>query len=120
MRTAVVPDRSKETLQGEIHKHVRHRAHLMTDEHLAYEGLDTDYTHNVIDHAESCIEGNVHTNQMENFWSPLKKAIKGSFVSVELLYLFRYLDEQAFRYNERHLSDCERFEKVLGAISASA
>jgi hypothetical protein len=89
----------------------------MTDEHLAYEGLGADYTHNVINHGESYVEGNVHTNRMENFWSLLKRSIKGSYVSVEPFHLFRYLDEQAFRYNERHLSDRERFEKVLGAIS---
>lgn len=117
VRVAVVPDRSKESLQGEVRKYVRRRAHLMTDEHLAYDGLGADYTHNVINHAESYVEGNVHTNRMENFWSLLKRAIKGSYVSVEPFHLFRYLDEQAFRYNERHLSDRERFEKVLGAIS---
>jgi transposase-like protein len=117
VRTAVVPDRSKQTLQAEIHKHVRHRAHLMTDEHLAYEGLGTDYTHNVINHAESYVEGNVHTNRMENFWSLLKRSIKGTYVSIEPFHLFRYLDEQSFRYNERKATDAERFAKVLGSIS---
>jgi hypothetical protein len=89
----------------------------MIDEHLAYEGLGADYTHKVINHAESYLEGNVHTNRMENFWSLLKRAIKGSYVSVEPFHLFRYLDEQTFRYNERHLTDRERFVKVLGLIS---
>jgi hypothetical protein len=89
----------------------------MTDENLAYDGLGIDYTHNVINHAESYVEGNVHTNRMENFWSLLKRSIKGTYVSVEPFRLFRYLDEQTFRYNERHLTDRERFEKVLGSIS---
>jgi hypothetical protein len=53
----------------------------MADEHLAYEGLGMDYTHNIINHAESYAEGNVHTNRAENFWSLLKRAIKGSYVS---------------------------------------
>jgi transposase-like protein len=113
----VVPDRSKESLEGEVRKHVRKRAHLMTDEHVAYDGLGEDYTHKVINHAESYVEGNVHTNRMENFWSLLKRSIKGTYVSVEPFHLFRYLDEQSFRYNERNATDAERFAKVLGSIS---
>ena len=83
----------------------------MTDEHLAYDGFpDAEYTHKVINHAESYVEGTTHTNRMENFWSFLKRAIKGTYVSVEPFHLFRYLDEQSFRYNERHMSDRERYE----------
>ena len=117
VHTRVVPDRSAETLQGEVRLRVRKHANLVTDEHQSYEGLGSEYTHNVINHAESYVEGNVHTNRMENLWSLLKRSIKGTYVSVEPFHLFRYLDEQSFRYNERHLSDHERFEKVLGAIS---
>jgi hypothetical protein len=82
----------------------------------SYDGLD-EYTHKVIDHAEAYVDGNVHTNRLENFWSLLKRAIKGTYVSVEPFHLFRYLDEQSFRYNERHATDGERFRKVLGCIS---
>ena len=70
--------------------------------------------HEVIDHSEEYVRGAVHTNTMENFWSLLKRAIKGTYVSVEPFHLFRYLDEQSFRYNERRGTDTERFEKVLG------
>jgi hypothetical protein len=63
------------------------------------------------------VEGNVHTNRIESFWSLLKRTINGTYVSVEPLHLFRYLDEQSFRYNERKLTDAERFAKVLGSIS---
>jgi len=76
-----------------------------------------EYTHKVIDHAEAYVDGNVHTNRMENFWSLLKRSIKGTYMSIELFDLFRYLDEQSFRHNERHTTDCERFEKVVGSIS---
>ncbi len=117
VRTKVVADRSKETLQGEIKANVRKSAHLMTDEHLAYDGLKSEYAHQVINHAESYVNGSVHTNRMENFWSLLKRAIKGTYVSIEPFHLFRYLDEEAFRYNERHDTDAERFQKVLGSIS---
>jgi len=67
-------------------------------------------------HAETYVDGVVHTNGLENFWSLLKRSIKGTYVSVEPFHLFRYLDEQSFRYNERHATDQERFQKVLGSV----
>jgi hypothetical protein len=67
----------------------------------AADGLADEYTHNVIDHAVEYVRGNVHTNGLENFWSLLKRTIRGTYVSVEPFHLFRYLDEQAFRFNER-------------------
>jgi hypothetical protein len=51
----------------------------------------------------------VHTKGLENFWSLLKRSIHGSYVSVEPFHLFRYLDEQAFRFNNRDMTDGERF-----------
>lgn len=67
------------------------------------------YTHQVIDHAESYAEGKIHTNGLENFWSLLKRSIKCTYVSVEPFHLFRYLDEQSYRFNTRKLSDGMRF-----------
>ena len=62
------------------------------------------------------VDGTVHTNGLENFWSLLKRSIKGTYVSVEPFHLFRYLDEQSFRYNERHDTDAQRFQKVLHSV----
>jgi len=102
-----------------IQKHVRANvalgSELNTDALKSYEGLDK-YQHKVIDHAEAYVDGTIHTNGLENFWSLLKRAIKGTYVSIEPFHLFRYLDEQTFRYNERHLTDAERFSNVLGSI----
>ncbi len=70
----------------------------------------------VIDHAERYVDGNVHTNMIENFWSLLKRALKGTYISVEPFHLFRYLDEQAFRYNHRKVNDGERFERVMRGV----
>ena len=89
---------------------------LYTDALKSYDGLD-EYTHKVVDHAEAYVDGNVHTNRLENFWSLLKRSIKGTYVSVEPFHLFRYLDEQSFRYNERKSTDAERFQKVLSCVS---
>jgi hypothetical protein len=78
--------------------------------------LQDEYIHNVIDHAESYVRGHVHTNGLENFWSLLKRTIKGTYVSVEPFHLFRYLDEQAFRFNERKDDDQGRFLKAIAGM----
>jgi transposase-like protein len=70
----------------------------------------------VIDHAEKYVDGEVHTNGIENFWSLLKRGLKGTYVSVEPFHLFRYLDEQAFRFNNRNASDGERFKGALSSV----
>jgi transposase-like protein len=111
-----VRTRRKGELQKEIRKVVEPGSELNTDAPKSYEGLD-EYTHKVVDHAEAYVDGTVHTNRMENFWSLLKRTIKGTYVSIEPFHLFRYLDEQSFRYNERHTTDAERFQKVLGSVA---
>jgi transposase-like protein len=108
VRVAHVADRKKNTLQAHVKEHVAAGAELMTDELASYTGLDAEYVHNVINHAEEYVRGNVHTNGIENFWALLKRGLKGTYVSVEPFHLFRYLDEQAFRYNERKHEDGDR------------
>jgi transposase-like protein len=112
-----VETRRKGELTPVVRKHVRRGSEVMTDELLSYDGLDSEYAHKVINHAEKYVDGNVHTNRMENFWSLLKRTIGGTYVSVEPFHLFRYLDEQSFRYNERKTTDVERFHKVLGSVA---
>jgi len=116
VRTIVVDNRKKKTLQAEVKKHVQAGAALYTDELKSYSGLAQDYAHAVINHAVSYVEGRVHTNGMENFWSLLKRGIGGTYVSVEPFHLFRYLDEQAFRYNNRKMTDSERFDIAVRGI----
>lgn len=79
-------------------------------------GLEADYAHKVIDHAVAYVDGNVHTNTLENFWSLLKRGISGTYVSVEPFHLFRYLDEQTYRFNNRKLTDSERFSAAVDGI----
>jgi transposase-like protein len=116
VRLNVVKSIKRHAIQGEVLKHVEAGSTVHTDALSSYAGLDHDYVHNVIDHAEAYVQGNVHTNGMENFWSLLKRALKGTYVSVEPFHLFRYLDEQCFRFNMRSLTDAERF--VMTAASA--
>lgn len=104
------------SIQSRVRKHVHADSTLHTDAFPSYTGLHADYIHKVIDHAERYVDGEVHTNGMENFWSLLKRSIKGTYVSVEPFHLFRYLDEQAFRFNKRILSDAQRFGLALAGI----
>lgn len=117
VRTTVVPNRKKRALQGEVRKHVEAGAALYSDALLSYEGLASDYAHQVVDHATQYVDGRVHTNGLENFWSLLKRGIAGTYVSVEPFHLFRYLDEQTFRYNNRKdLNDGQRFELAMSQV----
>jgi hypothetical protein len=75
------------------------------------------YQHKVIDHAERYVDGQIHTNGLENYWSLLKRTIGGTYVSVEPFHLFRYLDEQAFRFNERGGKDADRFDQLLKQVT---
>jgi hypothetical protein len=74
------------------------------------------YVHHVIDHSEKYVDGQVHANGLENFWSLLKRAIKGTYVSIEPFHLFRYLDEEAHRFNNRKGDDAMRFALALKGI----
>lgn len=116
VRATVVPNRRKGTLQAEVRKHVEAGAALYTDALLSYEGLAGDYAHQVVDHAVQYVDGRVHTNGLENFWSLLKRTISGTYVSVEPFHLFRYLDEQAYRFNNRRLTAAERFDMAVRGI----
>ena len=117
VRVKHVQNVQRETLHAEVRRHVESGSEIFTDEWIAYRGLDREYLHNVINHAETYVNGNVHTNRIENFWSLLKRGLKGTYVSVEPFHLFRYLDEQAFRFNNRKDNDAGRFTEALSGIT---
>lgn len=107
----------RETLHKEVKDNVEQGTNLFTDEWRSYRGLDEQYIHAVINHSIEYVRGNVHTNGIENFWSLLKRTIKGTYVSVEPFHLSRYLAEQTFRFNERKGKDKDRFIKTLENVS---
>jgi transposase-like protein len=121
VRTQVLPNRKRPTLQKEVRKHVKAGSALYTDQLESYRGLD-EFQHQVVDHAERYVDGQIHTNGLENFWSLLKRSIKGTYVAVEPFHLFRYLDEQAYRYNQRKdeigepLNDFDRFRLACSQV----
>lgn len=116
VRTMVVPDRKKKTLHASVEENVQAGAALYSDDLRSYDGLAGRYAHQVVDHAVAYVDGRVHTNTLENFWSLLKRGIHGTYVSVEPYHLHRYLDEQTFRYNERKQDDAGRFRLALSQI----
>ena len=110
VRTKVISSRKKKELHAEVKKHVEAGAALYTDALMSYRGLERDFVHQVVDHAVEYVNGRIHTNGLENFWSLLKRGINGTYVSIEPFHLFRYLDEQSFRFNNRKLTDAQRFD----------
>jgi len=116
VKAKVIGRRKKKDLQALVRDHVEPNSTLYSDALPSYEGLAGEYVHQVVDHAVAYVDGNVHTNGLENFWSLLKRGINGTYVSVEPYHLFRYVDEQAFRFNNRKLTDAERFASVMKQI----
>jgi transposase-like protein len=121
VRTKVVPNRKKSALQAEVRQHVEAGSALYPDALKSYEGLD-EFQHQVVDHAVEYVRWSVHTNGLENFWSLVKRGLNGTYISVEPFHLFRYLDEQVFRYNFRKgedgepLKDAQRFDIAVRQI----
>ena len=117
VRATVINDREKDTLQPIVRQHVRKGSHVYTDELVSYWGLDEHYVHQIINHAEAYVQGRVHTNGLENFWSLLKRGLNGTYVAVEPFHLFRYIDEQAFRFNNRtDMNDFDRFKLAASQV----
>lgn len=117
VRTMVVPETSRATMQPKVREYVEQGSNVFSDAHAAYTGLDDAYVHAVINHAETYVRGNVHTNGIENFWSLLKRGLKGTYISVEPFHLFRYLDEQTFRFNQRKGNDLDRFIEAAKSVT---
>ena len=117
MRAAVVPDTKGPTLKSHVVAKVELGTAVYTDTLSSYSGLDKDFEHATVDHAECYVDGQVHTNGAENFWSLLKRGLHGTYVSVEPWHLFRYLDERVFTFNQRDLTDLGRFTMILSLVS---
>jgi transposase-like protein len=113
VRTIVVSNIKGKKLRPLVQDNVHPGTEVFTDALQSYVGLYPEYVHQIIDHAECYVKGNVHTNGLENFWSLFKRCIKGTHVSVEPFHLVRYLDSQCFRFNNRECNDAQRFALAL-------
>jgi transposase-like protein len=123
VRAEVIPFANREKMDAMVRKHVKFGSTMYTDNHIGYDGLRMRYSHEVINHMEKYVDGKVHTQGIENFWSLLKRGLGGTYIAVEPFHMFRYLDEQVFRYNHRKdennkpIPDSERFRAALAQIS---
>ena len=122
IRASVVPNTKRTTLQAAILDNVHYGSPVFTDTATVYDNLNAQYVHETVNHAEAYVKGRVHTNGLENFWSLLKRGLKGTYVAVEPFHLERYIDEQAFRYNNRAtkdnpLTDADRFLLALSQVA---
>jgi len=122
VRAQVVPNVKRETLQTEVLKNVKYGSRLYTDNAVPYDRMNWHYVHEVVNHAEEYVRGQVHTNGLENFWSLLKRNLRGTYVAVEPFHLERYVDEQVFRFNNRAtkdnpLKDSDRFLLALSQVA---
>ncbi|MGA2001867.1 MAG: IS1595 family transposase [Terriglobales bacterium] len=122
VRAQVVPNVKRETLQNAVLSNVRYGSTVYTDDAVGYDLLHNRFVHDVVNHAETYVRGRVHTNGLENFWSLLKRGLRGTYVAVEPFHLTRYLDEQVFRFNNRAtkdnpLNDSDRFALAMSQVA---
>jgi transposase-like protein len=118
VRTKVIPNTKRETLQAEILKNIKYGSKVYTDEAVGYDLLRRRYVHDTVNHSECYVKGQVHTNSLENFWSLTKRTLTGTYVAVEPFHLDRYLDEQMFRFNNRvGKTDFDRFRRVVSQLA---
>jgi transposase-like protein len=116
VRATVIPDRTKPSIAPLVRGSVDPGTQIYSDEH-GHSWKMSEYEHAIVNHLEAYVDGNVHTNGIENFWSLLKRTLSGTYVSVEPFHLFRYVDEQAFRFNNRApMNDGNRFTYAMRKI----
>jgi len=95
-------------------KNVHQGSNLMTDEHAVYGTMERLYNHQTIKHMlKEYVRGEVHTNTIENFWSVLKRGIYGTYHFISTKHVQNYLEEYAFRFNSRHITEAQRFDKLI-------
>ena len=116
VRARIIESVEGTTLKRVVRENIEGGAELITDSASGYRGLSGEFLHQWVSHMTEYVRGHVHTNGLENFWSLLKRAIKGTYVNVEPYHLHRYVEEQAFRYNERFGKDANRFVTALRGI----
>jgi transposase-like protein len=124
VRAKVVPNVRRDTLQAAILNAIAPGSKLYTDDSSTYKWSagESELIHEVVSHAREYVRGQVHTNGIENFWSLLKRTLRGTYVAVEPFHLDRYLDEQVFRFNNRAtkdnpINDADRFAYLMAQVA---
>lgn len=116
----VVPNTRRASVMPFVREHVStENTTLYTDALRSYEQhpVNPEFVHEFIDHASGYVQGEIHTNSAENFWSLVKRMLRGTYVSVEPFHLFRYLDEEVYRFNTRKMTDGARFAQMMTKLA---
>jgi len=119
LRAVHVPDAKAKTLQGEVLKNVAKGAAVLTDEDRSFLGLDRDYTHLSVNHAQGeyvRLGGFVHTNTAESVWALLKRQIFGIHHWVSPKHLNRYVSEMTWRFNRRDMGTARRMNDIFTCV----
>jgi transposase-like protein len=114
VRAMVVKNHKRVSLQAEIRKHIAPGSTVYTDDLHSYRGLH-EYHHHYVDHLTKYVSGKIHTNGLENFWSLLKRSIKGTYIQVSPWHLQSYVAEQVHRFNTRKKLPIHRGKALLSA-----
>lgn len=123
VRAHVLPEVNRETLMNAIIENVKRGSTVYSDGLRDYQPLrKMEFVHEAVNHIDEYVRGEFHTNGIENFWSLLKRGLKGTYIAVEPFHLDRYIGEQIFRYNNRAtkdnpLTDADRFALAVSQIS---
>jgi transposase-like protein len=115
---AVVPNTSASVLLDGIEARVLDKATVYTDEYHPYDRLrKRGYVHKRVHHSQNVyVDGDAHTNTIEGFWSLLKRGISGVYHGVSTKHLQAYLDEYAFRYNNRDAAGWGMFSALMDRV----
>lgn len=122
VRAKVIPHVKREVLMDAILENIEKGSTIYSDGLADYKPLSKmQFVHDTVNHATEYVRGQVHTQGIENFWSLLKRSLRGTYVAVEPFHLDRYVTEQVFRYNNRAtkdnpLNDGDRFALIVSQI----
>ena len=121
VRAMIIPNAQRETLQNKILENVGWGSRIYTDKQGGYEGLNATrlFVHQTVNHMTEYLRGEVHTQGIEDFWSLLKRTLKGRYVAVEPVHPDTYLKEQVFRFNNsgNKMTDTLPFEKSMRNVA---
>ncbi len=117
IRAHVVPSTQIDERLPFMEENVVDGSALMTDSGYTNAKFDEHFVHEFVNHEVEYVRGNVHCNGVENFWSLLQRALGGTYVSVEPFHLSKYVDEEAFRFNNRKTDDADRFVKTRSQVT---
>lgn len=118
VKAQVIADRKKQQIDPHHGRQRSRCSNIITDEMTTYGVLSTPYNREIINHAIEYVNGHIHTNGIENFWSWLKRSLGGTYIAVEPFHLNAHVAEQVFRFNNRKDSgDSTRFQNVMASVA---